>query len=152
MFRRQYDEAIEQLQRTLDLEPGYFTARNFLALTYWYKSMFNECIAEYQRCVDHSSANLAALGLGYAITGRSAEARAVLDELQDGVSHAYPSPVSLAQIYLHLGEKDRAFECLERACEERDPWLLWNKVNPVFESVRKDRRFQQLLSRVGLVP
>jgi tetratricopeptide (TPR) repeat protein len=150
LFTKRYNEAVTQLRRTLELEPNYFIARNFLALSYWFKSMPEECLAEYQRCVDLSSANLAALGFGYAITGKSAEARAVLHELEDGVSHAYVSPVSLAQIYLHLGETDRAFEYLERGYEERDPWLLWNKVNPVFDSLHSDPRFQDLLARIGL--
>jgi hypothetical protein len=109
-------------------------------------------MAEYERCAEllRSSAHLGGLGLGYALTGREAEARAVLDELQDGVSHAYVSPTGLAQIYVGLGEKDRALDSLERACDERDPWALWNKVNPVFESVRSEPRFRALLRRVGL--
>jgi TolB-like protein/Tfp pilus assembly protein PilF len=154
VFAGRYDEAIEQLKRTIELEPNYFIARNFLALSYSYKSMFEECIAEYQRCVNllRASGNVAALGVGYAITGQHAEARALLGELEDRVSHPYSSPVSLAQIYLKLGETDRAFECLERGFQERDPWSLWNKVNPVFESVRTDPRFQELLSRIGLAP
>jgi tetratricopeptide (TPR) repeat protein len=120
--------------------------------SYGYKSMFEECVAEYQRSVEllRSSASLAGLGLGYAMTGRRAEARAALDELQDGVSYAYVSPVGLAQVYLTLGEKDRAYECFEKACDERDPWVLWNKVNPVFESLHSEPRFQELLRRVGL--
>ncbi len=152
LFTRRYDETIAQARRTLELEPNYVMARGFIALSYGYKSMFEECVAEYQRCVKtvRSSANLAALGLGYAISGRTAEARAVVDELEDGVSYAYVSPVSLAQIYLNLGEKDRAFECFERAYQERDPWLLWNKVNPVFDSLHSDARFQYLLARIGL--
>jgi adenylate cyclase len=153
-FAARYDEAILQLKRTIELEPHYVIAHNFLALSYWYKSMFEECLAEYQHSVNllRSSGSVAALGLGYAITGKHAEAGAVLDELEDEVSHPYSSPVSLAQIYLKLGETDRAFECLERGFEERDPWSLWNKVNPVFESVRTDPRFQELLSRIGLAP
>lgn len=150
IFTKRYDEAIAELRRTLELEPNYFIARSFLALSYWFKAMPEECLAEYQRCVDLSSANLAALGFGYAITGNSAEARAVLHELEDGVSYAYVSPVSLAQIYLHLGETDRAIEYLERGYRERDPWLLWNKVNPVFDSLHSDPRFQDLLARIGL--
>lgn len=150
IFTKRYDEAIAELRRTLELEPNYFIARSFLALSYWFKAMPEECLAEYQRSVDLSSANLAALGFGYAITGNSAEARAVLHELEDGVSYAYVSPVSLAQIYLHLGETDRAIEYLERGYRERDPWLLWNKVNPVFDSLHSDPRFQDLLARIGL--
>lgn len=152
LFARRYDDAIAQGRRTLELEPDYVIARGFLALSYGYKSMFDECVAEYQRCVEtvRSSSNLAALGFGYAISGRSDEARALLDELEDGASYAYVSPVSLAQIYVSLGEADRAFECFERAYEERDPWLLWNKVNPVFDSLHSDPRFQDLLARIGL--
>jgi DNA-binding winged helix-turn-helix (wHTH) protein/TolB-like protein/Tfp pilus assembly protein PilF len=154
IFTGRYAEATAQLKRTIELEPNYSIARNFLALSYWYQSMPDECLAEYHRCVEllRSSAHLAGLGLGYALTRRNAEARAVLDELEDGVSHAYVSPTGLAQVYVALGEKDRALECLERACDERDPWALWNKVNPVFESVRSEPRFQDLLRRVGLEP
>jgi len=154
IFTGRYAEAIAQLKKTIELEPNYSIARNFLALSYWYCSMPDESIAEYERCAEllRSSAHLGALGLGYAFTGREADARTVLDELQDGVSHAYVSPTALAQIYVHLGEKDRALECLVRACDERDPWALWNKVNPVFESVRSDPRFQGLLRRIGPEP
>jgi len=154
IFTGRYAEATAQLKRTIELEPNYSIARNFLALSYWYQSMPDESIAEYERCAEllRSSAHLAGLGLGYALIGRIAEARSALDELQDGVSHAYVSPTSLGQIYVALGEKDRALECLDRACDERDPWALWNKVNPVFESVRSEPRFQELLRRVGLEP
>jgi tetratricopeptide (TPR) repeat protein len=141
-----------QLQRTIELDPNYSIARQFIALSYGYKSMFEECVGEYEHSVKllRSSGSLAGLGLGYALAGRTAEARAVLNELEDGVTYAYASPVSLAQIYLHLGEKNRAYDCLEKGCEERDPWVLWNKVNPVFDSIRSEPRFQKILRRTGL--
>jgi len=153
IFTGRYADAIAHLKRAIELEPNYSIAHNFLGLSYFYASMFEESIAEYRRCVEllPSSAHIAGMGCGYALAGRTAEARAVLDELHNG-SHPYVSPMSLAQIYLHVGEKDRALECLERACDERDPWSLWNKVNPVFESIRSEPRFQELLRRVGLEP
>ena len=152
MFTSRYDDAIAQLQRVLELEPGYFIARNFLAFIYGLKSMFEESIAEYKRSVElaRSSTSLAGLGTAYAMAGRKDEAWAVLEDLENGTGLGYISPVSHAQIYVQLGEKDRALEYLERGYEERDPWLLWNKVNPAFDSLRSEPRFKDLLARIGL--
>src|SRR5262249_42819435 len=140
------------LEKTLALEPGYSLAHTFLALSYGLKSDFENCLTEYQTIYDllPSSAHLTGLGLGYAIAGRRDEARSALGELEDETKHDYVSPVSLAQIYLTLGEEARALACLERACEEHDPWSMWNKVNPIFEPIRQHPRFKDLLRRSGL--
>src|SRR6185369_10045912 len=137
VFTGRYDQAIIHMQRIIELEPTYFIARNFLALCFGFKSMFDECIAEYERAVKLVPGDLTGIGLGYALSERHVEARAILDGLEDS-DGPYASPVGLAQIHLTLGEKGRALELLERGCEERDPWSLWIKVNPVFESVRTD--------------
>jgi hypothetical protein len=72
-----------------------------------------------------------------------------LDELQN---RRYVSPYTVAAIHAAMNDKDRAFEWLEKAYEERDIWLMNLKVDPVFSKLRPDRRFQDLLTRAGLKP
>ncbi len=82
--------------------------------------------------------------------GRKAEARAVLDEMIRSSKQTYISPVHVASIYLGLGEKDRAFEWLEKAYAQRSSSLALLKVNPRFDGVRSDPRFIDLMKRVNL--
>ena len=95
---------------------------------------------------------LALLGHAYAASGHKAEAQNVLSELDDLQNRRYISPYTVAAIYAGMSEKDRAFEWLEKANEERDIWLMNLKVDPAFSKLRSDRRFADLLARAGLRP
>ena len=75
---------------------------------------------------------------------------AALDEFNNTPNQPYTLPIMIGQVYAALGDADRAMEWLEKDHEERDPWLMWIKVNPVFEPIRHDARIQQLLARIGL--
>jgi len=90
---------------------------------------------------------IANLGHAYAASGRRDEAVKLIDELS---RRPYPPPASIAIIYLGLGDKDRAFEWLSKAYEERSTELIWLKVEPLYDPVRPDPRFIELLKRVGL--
>ena len=72
------------------------------------------------------------------------------EQLLEWSSHRYIAPVSLAIIYAALGQKDRAFECMEEGYEVRDDFLMVLKIGPRFDSLRSDPRFQELLRRMGL--
>jgi DNA-binding winged helix-turn-helix (wHTH) protein/TolB-like protein len=154
------DEAIAQCTKILSLDPNSFPARRYLGLAYEQKGMYPQAITEFQKGVKLSGSPLilALLGHAYAASGKSAEARKVLSDLQDlSESQAvetrrYVSPYTIAAIYTGLGEKDQAFKWLERAYEERDVWLMNLKVDPVFAKLRSDKRFQDLLARAGLRP
>ncbi|MEP6913134.1 MAG: winged helix-turn-helix domain-containing protein [bacterium] len=154
------DEAIAQCTKILSLDPNSFPARRYLGLAYEQKGMYPQAIIEFQKGVKLSGSPLilALLGHAYAVSGKTAEARKVLSDLQDlSQSQAvetrrYVSPYTIAAIYTGLGEKDQAFKWLERAYEERDVWLMNLKVDPVFAKLRSDRRFQDLLTRAGLRP
>ena len=90
------------------------------------------------------------LGYAYAVAGQQEKARKLIDELQSGSQPEHQVPYHLAMIYFGLGETDKAFECLTKACEHRSTQLWWIKVIPEFDRVRADPRFQAILRRMNL--
>jgi tetratricopeptide (TPR) repeat protein len=155
-FARQYDQAIEQDQKTLELDPNYVGAHMTLGQAYFQKSMYKEGIAEVEKELAISPGNPAALsvlGYAYAVAGKRADAQKVLNELTELSKQKYVPAWAMAEIYVGLGEKDRAFEWLEKAYEERFAGLLGGiKVDPVFDPLRSDPRFADLLRRMNLQP
>src|SRR4029079_16499730 len=122
----QNNKAIEQCKKILELVPSSFPARRYLGLAYEAKGMYTEAITEFQTGVKLSGSPLmlALLGHAYAASGKTAEARQVLDDLHEMETRRYVSPYTAAAIYTGLGDKDQAFKWLERAFEERDVWLM----------------------------
>ncbi|HEX6715765.1 MAG TPA: winged helix-turn-helix domain-containing protein [Pyrinomonadaceae bacterium] len=150
----QNDNAIEQCKKILDLDPSSFPARRYLGLAYEAKGMYSEAIAEFQTGVKLSGSPLmlALLGHAYAASGRTTEAKQVLNDLQQLQGQRYVSPYTVAAIYAGLGDQDQAFNWLERAVEERDIWLMNLKVDPVFSKLRSNRHFADILARIRLRP
>jgi len=153
---RQYDGAVEQERKVLELDPNFIEAYYFRGVAYLKKSMYREGIVEFEKGVAISPVNteaLTGLGYGYAVTGQRAEAQKVLAEL-DGLSkHEYVSPVWKAKIYAGLKEKDKAFEWLEKAYEDRSVVSVgFIKTNPMFDPLRTDPRYADLLRRTNLQP
>jgi tetratricopeptide (TPR) repeat protein len=93
---------------------------------------------------------LALLARAYALSGRAAEARHLLSKLEELSKQRYVSPADIGVLHGDLGEKDEAFQWLEKAYEERSNFLINLKVDPVFDSLRSDPRFAALLARMGL--
>jgi Tfp pilus assembly protein PilF len=153
---RQYDRAIEQEAKTLELDPNFAPAYYFRGIAYSKKSMYREGMAEFEKCVEVAPVNpgaLTGLGYGYAVTGRRADAQKVLDKLNELSKHEYVSPVWRAKIYAGLEEKDRAFEWLEKAYEDRSIVSVgFIKANPMFDPLRSDPRYADLLRRTNLQP
>jgi TolB-like protein/Tfp pilus assembly protein PilF len=155
LFARQDAEAVEQLRTTTEMEPNFSWPRWLLGWAYGQKEMYGEAIAELNVAVSGTGSrtlSLSMLGHGYAISGRRAEALAVLAELQETGKRKYVAPFFMALIYAGLGESERAFEWLEKAYECRSWGLLWLKVDPRLDSLRSDERFTSLLRRIGLEP
>jgi serine/threonine protein kinase/tetratricopeptide (TPR) repeat protein len=152
LFARQYDRAIEQFRKTLELDPNFFVVHAFLGLAYIQKSMYEESIAELEKAVAISPINLSltCLGYGYAAAGRRLEAQKVLDQLNEISKEKYVPALHRAIICAGLGEKDKAFEWLQKAYEER--FIIAIKVNQAFDSLRSDPRFADLLRRMNLQP
>jgi tetratricopeptide (TPR) repeat protein len=150
----QTDKAIAQCEKILELEPNSFPARRYLGLAYEQKGMYPEAIAEFQTGVKLSGSPLmlALLGHAYAVSGKKAEARQVLADLEQLQTQRYVSPYTVAAIYAGLGDQERSFKWLEKAVEERDIWLMNLKVDPVFSSLRSNRHFSDILARIRLRP
>ena len=150
---RQPDQAIEQLQKTLELDPNLPLAHLFLAVAWNKKGLHEQAIAELERIANGPGSRAifkATLGFVYGQSGREAEALTILDALIGSTSPAhYVSPFHIALIYVGLGKKDQAIEWLEKAETERDPFLIYVKVDPNFDSLRNDPRFSDLLRRIG---
>jgi TolB-like protein/tetratricopeptide (TPR) repeat protein len=155
-FARCYDQAIEQLGRTLDIEPGFAVARLILGQCYQQKGLFDDGVAETQKAItllgdSPPALAIGALGHTYAVSGRRAEALKALQQLRERSQRRYVPAYSLAIIYAGLGEKDQAFAWLQTACEERYDRLIYLNVDPLVDSLRADPRFTELRRRVGLV-
>jgi len=148
---RRYDEAIQALKETLDLDQDYPYTHLFLGFTYSAKGMYAEAIGEYQKAIKlglDTPATQIFLNAAYAQSGERQRAQAFLQQLQTRKEPV--SPGSLAILYVALGEREQAFASLEEAYKEHDSQLQYLGVEPGFDPLRPDRRFEDLLRRVGL--
>jgi len=147
------DEALARLQKTFEMAPNYYFAHFFASSAYIEKGMFPEAIAEGRKARELSGpTNSHPMGfLGYALakSGKQAEARALLAELLKASSERYVSLYNIALIYNGLGDRDQALAWLERAYQQRDQRMTFLKVEPKWNNLRSDPRFQDLLRRVG---
>jgi serine/threonine protein kinase/TolB-like protein/Tfp pilus assembly protein PilF len=150
-YARQYDQAIEALKKTLERDQNFPNMYFSLGHVYMAKGQYAEAIAAYQEAIrlgrDTSSTNIY-LGAAYARGGERERAQAILKRLQ--TSNEYVSPAQLAVLYAALGEREQAFASLEKAYVARDLVLQFLGVDPAYDSLRSDPRFQDLLRRVGL--
>jgi serine/threonine protein kinase/tetratricopeptide (TPR) repeat protein len=151
---RRYDEATEQLRKTLEMEPNYVQGHYYLGMTFLQQSKFKEATAEFEKARAIAPMfvyPISALGYAYAIAGRRMEARQMLDELTELSKQEYVLPASKAIIYTGLGEKDNAFKWLEKGYDERSLGGGETiKVDPIWDSLRSDPRFADLLRRMNL--
>ena len=154
-YAHDYDNAIEQFQKTLELDPNFPPVYQVLPAAYEQKGMYSEAIAQFKKAPSQkggSEWSLSKAGLGhvYAVTGKKSEARTVLDELTQASEQEYVPATSMALIYAGLGDKDQAFAWLDKAYEQRAFQLQWIKIEPRWDNLRSDPRFQDLLRRIGL--
>ena len=152
----QYERAADLLERVLELAPNHVMAHYTLGLVLIQMGKFDDAIREQQEALRLSPGGSAvrtmAVGYAYAAAGRRREALDILDQLREQSQRVEVSPVLPAFIYARLDEKDRAFELLEQAFEERSPWMPFLKSHRGFDPLRDDPRFQDLLRRMNLEP
>jgi DNA-binding winged helix-turn-helix (wHTH) protein/tetratricopeptide (TPR) repeat protein len=147
-----YEQAVEQLQKALEMDPHYYPARFCLGMIYLRQGRPAEAVAEFQKArqaEEDSSFALGFIGYAHAVAGRKGEAEQVLQTLLAESAAGYVSPYGVALIYVGLGERERAFEWLEKLYEGRDEWTLWLRVAPELEELRGDARFRSLIERIG---
>jgi tetratricopeptide (TPR) repeat protein len=153
LHARQYDQAIELYRKALEMDPNYAWAHANLGRAYVQKGMYQEAVAELQKATALNPQLRgkfeAALAYAYAVSGKKAEAKKMLGELNERAKQSHIEPVNFAIIYIGLGDKDRAFEWLEMAYKDRPgPPLL--AIDLMLDSLRSDPRFADLARRKGL--
>lgn len=153
-FARDYRQAIEQYRAVIDMDPNFASAHLGLAQVYQQEGRMDQSILELEsgaRLTGDSRFALAKLGHGYATAGRLDEARALLERLRTSSDQGYVSPFDIALVHVGLQEPDEAFAWLNQAFDQRSQWLGYLKVEPQFDSLRRDPRFQDLLRHIGLL-
>jgi serine/threonine-protein kinase len=151
-YARNYDQSIEQILKTLEINNNFMTAYLYLGQNYLQKGMHEEAIVEYQKGtkLSYSPSLLTYLGHAYGVVGKKNEALKILEKWQKQSKGKYASAYLTALIYVGLGEKDHAFKWLQKAYEERDNWLSYLKMDPAFDRVQTDPRYIALLKKIGL--
>jgi len=153
-FARDYDKAIEEYRKVIELFPNIkyspitWYARSELAKALSQKGLHKEAIEEYLKA-DFEPTYHWNLGYIYGVAGKREEAQEILKYYLELSKEEFIWPGSIAVIYIGLGEKDKAFEWLEKSYEQREGWMTHLKVDPMFDSLRSDPRFQDLLKRVN---
>ena len=148
---RDYEEAERLFREALALDPSYARALSNLGTIYSLTSRHDEAIAQYEK-LDRLASGvwpLGGLGHAYAMAGRREDALRVLDELDQQSPERYVSAMTRVNIYVALGDHDKAFEWLERSYEEHTVGLVFLPALPTLDPLRSDPRFQDLLRRIG---
>jgi Flp pilus assembly protein TadD len=147
--------SIAQSKKVVDLDPNFPRGHEYLGLSYLKDRRYAEAIPELEKGAELSGRErwpLRDLGYGYAISGKRAEAEAVIEELVGKYEKGQAIGQDLAAVYAGLGDKDQAFAWLEKDFQTRSGLLAWARWTPVFESLRSDPRFTDLLRRMGFQP
>jgi serine/threonine-protein kinase len=165
-YAHKHDEAIEQYRKTLEINSEFGVAHYYLGLAYLQKKEYDTAIAEFKSVMKSAGEAAtgkeeldgddleaaAALAYAYASAGKRAEAQSLLDKMIELQKRRYVSPLYLATVYTGLGAKDQAIEQLNKAYENRHPGLVLIRVEPLFDTLRDDQRFQELLRRFEPIP
>ena len=149
---RHNDQAAEQLRKVLDIDAKFAPARRMLEEVYAQMGKQKEAVAEREKILSLSgSPELAAsIEEDFFKAGYKGVLQSWLDGLTEISKHGYVSSYSIAQAYMRMGEKEKAFGWLEKAYEEHDSGLVSLAVEPMFDAVRPDPRFRDILRRMKL--
>jgi TolB-like protein/Tfp pilus assembly protein PilF len=150
-FRRQFDRAIEHLRAILEREPQFIPALFNLGYAYLTAGKYPEGVATFEKAVELSGTRqgLPPLAHAFAVAGRTDEARDILAKLKTGFPGRYVASPLLALIHLGLGEREQAIELLEKGVDERSYWMVFLKMDPVYDPLRSHPRFRTILERLG---
>ena len=151
-YERQYDRAIEEYRKTLEMDRNFALAHQFLGQAYAEKGEFDEAIASLEQAIGlngRSPEIKAALGHAYAAAGEKEKADTLLEGLIKLSSKRYISPVLVAQVHAGLGDREAAFNQLGKAYQMRATDLAWIQVRPSFDSLRNDPRFFELCRKMN---
>jgi tetratricopeptide (TPR) repeat protein len=151
-YARRYAEAVAQLNTVLGMKKDFPLAHLWLARSFVELGRHRDALqatAQAEAGLRDWSVLVAARGYTYGAGGQSEQARAVLQELRDMSSRRFVTAYGMALVHASLGEKDAAFAWLEKAFDERSHWLVWLRLDPRWESIRSDPRFDAMVRRMN---
>jgi TolB-like protein len=146
-----FDDGLRQAQKSLDMDPNHYGIFVILAQLYEAKGIHDAAIEQCRKgigLVGRTSVILSFLGHAYAESGRRDEAIKIINELNERSRNEYISPYDVAIIYVGLRDKEKAFEQLNRAYDDRAGWIININVDPIFDPIRSDPRFVELVKRM----
>ncbi|MDQ6802356.1 MAG: winged helix-turn-helix domain-containing protein [Acidobacteriota bacterium] len=148
---RRDDRAIEEFRKGLDLDPNFYPVRYDLGITYAEIGRHKEAVeqlAAARALSGDTERTLSGLAYAYARGGDRANAENLLARLQEMSKGRYVPSYDTAEVYAALGEKDVAFSLLEKSLQDRYPWLVMLRVTPIFDPLRSDPRYSELVRRI----
>jgi serine/threonine protein kinase len=149
---RRFEEAVRGFAAAADLHPGFWLADYYLGLAKYQAGNIGAGTTALERAaqIGDTPWRFAGLGYAYAMAGRKSDARVVLEKLIALSGERYVSPVNLAVVYGALGERDAAFDWLDKALDDKSWQVTWLHVDPLFDPLRSDERFRRVLAKSGL--
>lgn len=152
-YRREYEQAIAEYRRALDLAPNFFLGGMNIARAQEQLGLYDEAIEGFRVAlarIGSDPEDSAAVAHAYAVAGQRASAERVLERVLERAKTSLVSPYAIASVYSGLGDKDAAFHWLDQALGERDRMMAQLLVHPRLDPLRGDPRFERFLHAVGL--
>ena len=150
-FARDFERAMQELEKTLEIDENFVMAYDVASQALGQLRRYDDAVAAAQKSVSLSrrrSLSVGILGYAHSLSGDKDAARTALDELLALRRKQYVSAYDIAIVYAGLDEKENALHWLETACEERNGWLVFLKVEPRFDSLRPEERFTAIIERL----
>jgi tetratricopeptide (TPR) repeat protein len=151
-FARRFDHAVEQLLSTIEMDERFAAAHYFLGLVYLQTQQYEGAAIHFQKAATVSNnhpAPITGAARTLALSGKKEKARKILAEVEESAARRYVAPYYLAVSYLALGSRERALQWLDRAYEERSPYMSNLRRDPEFDGIRSDPSFMKVLQRAG---
>jgi len=152
IFRREYQQAAEELRLAVELEPAYWWAHVYLAASYGLQGSFDKAEGVMQKLLSVTGGCPLVIGsyaFGYGAIGDCQRAEQLRNQLLTSVS-GYVPPLALAWSHLGLGEAESCLDCLEKAVEARDPLIVEFQPKPICDGLQGHPRFKALLAAMHL--
>lgn len=148
LYARDLDGAVEALKKVFEMAPDFRPSHAVCGVAYAAQGKYTEALAEYDKGdISHSEVWR---GVTYVLAGRRADGQRFVEEMEQRAKRGYVSPAARGLIWVALGEKDRGYALLAKACADTDLRLREAKVNPLFDSLRAEPRFQEIMKCIHL--
>lgn len=152
-LKRDYDRCLEVSSKAAQMLPDFWVPHLTAGMCHYIKGQYPEAIQEFQKARamnPEATFPMTGLGMSYAKSGNKAEARKVALGMETLARQKYVAPIFIGIVYDALGERDTEFKWYDKAYDDRSEYLLWLTLDPIFDEVRGDPRFADLVKRVGV--